>query len=124
MPLITYSDKVDNQVSPLPEINKVTAGNMNEIKNAINAIETALLSAGIVQFIQVTITSSDFAGSNYTNANLVGLTSAQFQLFSDDGSGVLLKEGDAFTFSSMLGRITTDAGNYRLNIFKPITITI
>ena len=33
---ITYTDKVTNTVSPLPDINKVTAADMNEIKNVVN----------------------------------------------------------------------------------------
>lgn len=38
MSKITYTDKIDNTVSQLPEINKITAANMNEIKESINAI--------------------------------------------------------------------------------------
>ena len=36
MASITYTDKVTNTVSPLPDINKVTAADMNEIKNVVN----------------------------------------------------------------------------------------
>ena len=33
MAKITFSTKSDNQTSVLPEVNKVTAANINEIKN-------------------------------------------------------------------------------------------
>ena len=36
MAKITFSAKTDNQTSVLPEINKVTANNINEIKNSVN----------------------------------------------------------------------------------------
>ena len=38
MAKITFSTKSDNQTSVLPEINKVTAANINEIKNSVNAL--------------------------------------------------------------------------------------
>jgi hypothetical protein len=38
MAKINYTNKVDNQVSELPSINKVTAADMNEIKTSVNAI--------------------------------------------------------------------------------------
>lgn len=36
MTKITFSAKTDNQTSELPEINKITAANINEIKNSVN----------------------------------------------------------------------------------------
>lgn len=39
MALITYTDKQTMNTNPtIPEINKVTAGNMNEIKSVVNSI--------------------------------------------------------------------------------------
>ena len=38
MAKITYTTKVDNQVSELPSINKVTAADMNEIKTSVNEL--------------------------------------------------------------------------------------
>jgi hypothetical protein len=38
MSKITYTDKVDNTVSQLPDINKVKAADLNEIKTSVNAI--------------------------------------------------------------------------------------
>lgn len=42
MAKITYTTKADNVVSELPEINKVTAANMNEIKTSVNAVYDTL----------------------------------------------------------------------------------
>jgi len=38
MSKITYTNKVDNTVSALPDINKVKAADLNEIKSSVNAI--------------------------------------------------------------------------------------
>ena len=38
MAKITFSAKTDNQTSELPEINKITAANINEIKNSVNEL--------------------------------------------------------------------------------------
>jgi hypothetical protein len=38
MSKITFIDKIDNKVSSLPDENKLTAGDVNEIKNSVNAI--------------------------------------------------------------------------------------
>ena len=38
MSKITFIDKIDNKVSSLPEENKLTAGDVNEIKNSVNTI--------------------------------------------------------------------------------------
>ena len=37
MAKITFTDKIDNQTSALPAINKVTAADLNEIKTSVNA---------------------------------------------------------------------------------------
>lgn len=120
MAKITYDDKEDNQVSPLTEKYKVTANNMNEIKTSVNALYDMLASHSTP--IVIDITSANFSGNNYTNSNLVDLTSNQFLLITNGGSGVVLKEGDGFTFASAIGRITTDPEDYKLIIFKPITV--
>lgn len=38
MSKITFIDKIDNKVSSLPDENKLTAGDVNEIKNSVNYI--------------------------------------------------------------------------------------
>jgi len=42
MAKIAYSSKSDNVTTALPEINKVTAANMNEIKTSVNAVYDTL----------------------------------------------------------------------------------
>lgn len=42
MAKIAYTSKADNVTSELPEINKVTAANMNEIKTSVNALYDTL----------------------------------------------------------------------------------
>ena len=94
---------------------------MNQIKNAINAIETKITSKCKEKIAKV-LTNASFSGKNYTDSDLVGLTAdTDFFLYADDGGGTLLKVNDGYTFNQTLGRITTDAGNYRLVIFKAIS---
>lgn len=63
------------------------------------------------------LTSADFTGDTYTNALLSGKTpDIQFTLQTDEGSGVLLKVNDGYTFSG--STITATAGDYRLTIYS------
>jgi len=48
MAKITYEDKVDVLVSSLPNKNKINAGDMNQIKNSVNELETDI-SNGVVE---------------------------------------------------------------------------
>lgn len=70
----------------------------------------------------VIITDADFSGDSYTNSLLIGKTAdIDFFLYTNDGSGVLLKVDDGYTFDSGTGTITVlfgGPGNYRLSIFN------
>lgn len=119
---ITYATKEDRRTTALPGKNIVVAADMNEIKAKFNDLLTALGDVRIR--IPLTLTSASFDGNDYQNPNMVNLTSAHFDLFSNDGAGVKLKEGEpatggAFTFNTATGTITTTPGNYQLIIFKP-----
>lgn len=64
-----------------------------------------------------TITPADFSGSDYIDSDLIGkVPDTGFMLFADGGSGVLLHNGDGYTFDDTTGTITTDSGDYRLII--------
>jgi hypothetical protein len=122
---ITFTDKVDYQINPLADIYKVMAADMNAMKAAINN-HAALLDAARKPLV-VWILPSDFTGSFYANANLVGLTTSDFLLYTNGGTGALLSGvatsnpgSPDFAFSSSLGRITVAADNYMLLIFKPL----
>jgi hypothetical protein len=122
---VTFTDKVDYQINPLADIYKVMAADMNAMKAAINN-HAALLDAARKPLV-VWIQTSDFTGSFYANADLVGLTTADFLLYTNGGSGALLSGvatstpgSPDFAFSSSLGRITVTADNYMLLIFKPL----
>lgn len=120
MAKITYTAKEDRRTVDVPEVNKVTAANMNEIKTSVNALYD--LVAQVLIPTSFAITSADFAGDTYTNAMLVGKTPVTgFNVFTNDGSGVLLKYNDGYTFNSGTGTITTPAGNYRIEIYVPLT---
>jgi hypothetical protein len=67
----------------------------------------------------VSITAVDFNVSDYTNALLIGQTPVtNFSVFSNDGSGALLKENKAYTFNSVTGTLTMAAGNYTIFIYS------
>ena len=108
---ITYDTKEDRRTSSVPEKNKVTASNMNEIKTSVNALYA--LVAQVYSPKAVVITAADFAGSNYVNTQLIGKTpQVDFNVYSNSGSGVLLKYLDGYAFAIMTGTLTMDAGDY------------
>lgn len=68
------------------------------------------------------ITSADFTAGVITGQSIPGLLTGKtadidFFLYSNEGSGALLKVNDGYTFNSVNGQITTTAGNYRLQVF-------
>jgi len=122
---INYTDKQDRNISAVADEYKVVAADMNQIKTKFNDLLT-YLSSNVKQTIVVAITSADFDGNDYENANLVGLTpETDFQLISNNGSGTLLKftgdPEDGYDFDAPSATITTIADNYLLIIHKPIS---
>lgn len=119
MARITYTNKEDRVVTDVLAKNKVSAADMNEIKASVNALYDIM--ENLRQLITVKITPANFLGENYQNSNLVGLTAdIDFQLFSDEGNGSLLKITDAYRFNSTTGTLTMMQGFYRVNIYKRV----
>ena len=76
-----------------------------------------MIDACFTSIIILTIT--DFTGNNYQNNSLAGLLAdVDFELFSNDGSGVMLKVDDGYLFDINYGVINTTPGNYKLKILK------
>lgn len=68
--LITYADKVAlNENTEVAEINKVTAGNMNEIKDVINAIADTIYPVGITVCFYDNKDHSDFCGGTWVRTS-------------------------------------------------------
>lgn len=65
------------------------------------------------------ITSADFTGSDYTDADLVGLDeTTDFIVFTNEGSGTLVDLTDGFnSFDPATGTLTMPAGKYIILIF-------
>ena len=61
-----------------------------------------------------TITSANFVGNDYTNA-LFG-TAVAYDVFSNDGSGTLLKLNDGYTVAGAI--MTTTPGNYKIYFYS------
>lgn len=127
MPKVTFTNKVDLRTTAVLPINKVVAADMNEVKAGINALYDMFASLKWAKPIK--LTSASFSGGQYTNAtDLATLTAdTDFWLFSDEGAGTLLKAGAlaagaGYEFNSTLGRITCPPGNYRLLVFKSVTV--
>lgn len=117
---ITFENKEDRRVSSLPRKNKVIAADINEIKSVVNAIADKVDEIKMPQ--SVAITAADFAGNAYVNTALIGKTPVvDFNLWTNDGSGVLLKYEDGYAFNAGTGTITTEAGNYRLEMYIKLT---
>ena len=73
MPLITFTDKVDSKVSTAPIINKIVADDINQLKNGVNANETAISAisglpyTSLVQLLTQTGTNAPVATEVYNN---------------------------------------------------------
>ena len=73
MPLITFTDKVDSKVSTVPIINKIVADDINQLKNGVNANETAISAisglpyTSLVQLLTQTGTNAPVATEVYNN---------------------------------------------------------
>lgn len=121
MARIAWTDKEDRRVDSVPEKYKVTASTMAEIKASVNALYDYV--EAIKSPTVVAITTADFSGSNYDNAALVDLVAGiDFQVYTNGGSGVLLKPGggEGYVYDSALGRLTMEPESYLIMIFKPV----
>lgn len=124
---ITFTDKVNLRTTAVLPVNKVDAGDVNAIKASVNALYDMFASFKWAK--PIVLTSASFSGGQYTNAtDLATLTpDVDFWFFSDEGAGTLLKAGTiaagaGYEFNSTLGRITCTPGNYRLLVFKSVTV--
>ena len=73
MPLITFTDKVDSKVSTAPIINKIVADDINQLKDGVNANETAISAisglpyTSLVLLLNQTGTNAPVATEVYNN---------------------------------------------------------
>ena len=66
----------------------------------------------------IILSELDFTGIIIKNA-LIGLTpDIDFELFSNNGSGTMLKVDNGYEFDVNYGVITTSPENYKLKIYK------
>src|SRR5690348_11334319 len=114
MELITFTNKKDRiDQSPIPVKKKVVAADMNEIKKVVNAIVALINDGTLRQIVNTSISAANFSGDNYDNSNLVNLTPyADFNVYTNEGSGVLLQFNDGYTYNAPLGRLTMPPGKY------------
>ena len=86
MALITFDDKVDLTVKEVPEVNKLTAANINELKLGINTNETNIADGGggsenveffgVVRFIQASATWELLDDAFHTPQNIDSIESS------------------------------------------------
>ena len=74
MPKITFSNKIDNQVSVLPLTNKVTAADLNEVKESVNELNDTI--GGWVDYEDLT-----------TSITPINLTQNDWNNLTNDKSG-------------------------------------
>ena len=67
MAKIAYSSKSDNVTTALPEINKVTAANMNEIKTSVNAVYDTLGGFAFYQDTATAVTPISLSQDTWTD---------------------------------------------------------
>lgn len=114
---ITYQDKEDRRTANVPDKNKVSAADMIMIKNSVNALYDMMDTLRVRTAIA--IEPGDLTTGYYENSALIGMTpDVDFLLYTDNGSGTLLRSGDGYTFNDVNGRITISSDYYRLVYFK------
>jgi hypothetical protein len=67
MAKITFTNKIDNQTSALPAINKVTANDLNEIKTSVNDIYDKLGGFAFYEDATTAVTPINIVGDTWTN---------------------------------------------------------
>src|SRR5574344_417882 len=94
MSKITYSDKeYIYENASIPEINKITDGNMNEIKTVVNANDDRLITAeGEIDTVQTDINNAEAVIGNETDTYSASSTYAL---------------GDLVIYNSLLYKCTT-----------------
>ena len=117
--LFSFTDSDESEVGEIPDCDIeqdeltdtiITSANTTTFCEKVQECSTAQV---------LILTEDDFTAGAYQNDDLIGLTAdTEFFFYSNDGSGVLLKVNDGYTFNSATGTITplTGAGNYRLQI--------
>jgi len=67
MAKITYSNKIDNQTTALPAINKVTAADLNEIKTSVNDIYDTLGGFAYYVDTETSVTPINLTADTWTD---------------------------------------------------------
>lgn len=117
----TFANKVDRQTQAGERINLVIADDINQLKAAIIALYDMFETVEARTCIPVT--SADFTGPYYDNSKLVNLTpDVDFRIFTNSGSGTLLRYLDGYTFTAATGRIIgLEPDYYSIEIYQPVT---
>lgn len=124
MAKILFADKEDRITNSLADKYKVTASDMNAIKESVNALYDFM--DNLRQRVVVTLVAGSFSGGYVDVAAAAGLTAdSDIFVYTDEGSGTLLSQGTGpaagYVFASGNGRFTMPPGNYRIVIFKPLS---
>jgi hypothetical protein len=81
----------------------------------VGLTQTLSSAAGTTSIV---LTDVETSGGEYTSADLIGKTAMiDFNIFSNDGNGSLLKVDDVYLFNSGTGTVTITPGNYLLQIY-------
>lgn len=117
----TFQNKVDRQIQPGAIINLVVANDINQLKAGIIALYNMFSTVKVRTCIA--ITSADFTGPYYDNARLVNLTpDVDFRIFTNSGSGTLLRVDEGYTFTASTGRVSgLTPDYYSIEIYQPVT---
>jgi len=67
MAKITYTDKVDNTTNALPDINKVKAADLNEIKTSVNALYDTLGGFALYEDTATSLTPINLTQNTWTD---------------------------------------------------------
>lgn len=86
-----------------------------QLQAMIDCITCVGAGAAMIVFA---IEAGDFTYDTYQDARLIGKTPVtDFSVFTNEGSGVLQKLDDGYTFDDVTGTLTMPAGNYQIEIY-------
>lgn len=121
--MITYEDKVAlYENTDVPNVNKVTAGDMNEIKNSVNGIVESNIFKNLFNVGDAKITANTGLNFNKTNNQILinGSSTKETSIFLDspsankDKEGIILKAG---TYTATIKKVSGSLANNPISFY-------
>jgi hypothetical protein len=128
MAKINYTDKIDSEIRNVPNINKVTAADMNEIKASVNVnVDDIALAKTALQTSLVTTNLPISPVANlqaYAESNDAAVLIARSTGVSTTYTSTVSVGGTTFNQGAFSGEISSDEGYFRIVYAGATNITV